>query len=59
MSMEAVKVRIEQLSGNVRGLKSKAEYAERLVLLQQTALQQQPASTMVPTAPLDVDADSR
>ena len=59
MSMEGIKVRIEQLSGNFRGLKSKAEYAQRLVLLEQAALQQQPTSTMVPTAPMDVDADSR
>ena len=47
-------------------MKSKAEYADRLVVLEQAALQQQPAS-MVPTetaqiaasAAMDVNADNR
>jgi len=58
MTMDAIKVRIEQLSGNVRGLTSKAEYAESLVLLEQAALQQQPAATMVQTEAAQI-ADNR
>ena len=48
LSMDAIEKKIEQLSGNVRGLKSKAEYAERLVSLEQAAL----------TAPPDQQASS-
>ena len=56
--MGPIKVRIEQLFGNVRGLKSKAEYADRLVLLEQAARQQQPASTMVPTEAAQIAASA-
>jgi hypothetical protein len=34
MTMEVIKDKIEQLSGNVRGLKSKAEYVNRLLNLE-------------------------
>ena len=34
MTMETIKDKIEQLSGNVRGLKSKAEYVSRLLALE-------------------------
>ena len=34
MTMETIKDKIEQLSGSVRGLKSKAEYVERLLALE-------------------------
>ena len=46
--MDAIEKKIEQLSGNVRGLKSKAEYAEKLASLEQAAL----------TAPPDQQASS-
>ena len=34
MTMEVIKDKIEQLAGDVRGLKSKAEYVERLLDLE-------------------------
>ena len=38
MTMETIKDKIEQLSGSVRGLKSKAEYVERLLALEASHL---------------------
>ena len=56
LTMDAIKGKIEQLSGNVRGLKSKAEYAERLVSVEHAALQQQQALSVAPTTPAPTQA---
>ena len=45
MTMETIKDRIEQLSGDVRGLKSKGEYVQRLLDLEASPPPQAPGAT--------------
>jgi hypothetical protein len=45
MTMQAIKDKIEQLSGDVRGLKSKGEYVERLLALEASHTPHAPATT--------------
>jgi hypothetical protein len=58
LSMDAIKHKIEQLGGDVRGLKSKAEYADRLVSLESDANRKSQATLLATAAQADRPADT-
>jgi SWIM zinc finger len=57
LSMDAIRHKIEQLAGDVRGLKSKAEYAERLVSLEFDVGRKAQATLLTSVAQADQPAE--
>jgi hypothetical protein len=53
LSMDAIRHKIEQLAGDVRGLKSKAEYAERLISLESDVNRKSQAALLATAAQAD------